>query len=71
MKDEPDSQWFSVTSILARWSKSTMSAVLEYYDAFPFLVIRDCNHGGNAKNTIIQADVTLRTEIFRLNDTNR
>ena len=56
MKGEHDAQWFS------------LSAVLEYFGVFATLVVRDSNHGGNAKGLIMAADLTLRTEMFRLND---
>ena len=46
----------------------TLNVVLEYYDTFGQLVVKDCNFGGAAKNLILQADLVLRTEIFRLND---
>ena len=45
----------------------TLNAVLEYYDTFEQLVIRDANQGGAAKSLILQADLVLRTEMFRLN----
>ena len=45
----------------------TLNGILEYYDTFEQLVVRDMNFGGAAKSLILQADLVLRTEIFRLN----
>ena len=39
----------------------TLNSILEYYDAFEQLAIRDANYGGAAKSLILQADLVLRT----------
>ena len=54
-RDTSDTLWF------------TLNSILEYYDTFEQLVIRDANLGGAAKSLILQADLVLRTEMFRLN----
>ena len=59
MKEEPDALRFS------------LSAVLEYYDVFAWLVIRDANRGGWPKCLIAHADVALRTEMCRANEIPR
>ena len=55
LKDNPESPWFALNSILG------------YFDTFDPLVVRACNCGGAAKGLIPHADLVLRTEIFRLN----
>ena len=54
MADEEDAQWF------------TLSTMLQYFDTFEQLAIRDCNNGGAARSVIIAADVTFRQEWQRL-----
>ena len=68
MHDEPDAQRFN------------LSTVLEYYDIFEKLVVRHSLaliltrrleyipvRGGQAKHIIAQADLVMRTEMFRVN----
>ena len=54
-QDAVEAQWF------------TMRTVLEYYDAFEALVIRDSSFGGTGGDLILNADLVLRTEMFRTN----
>ena len=56
LKDNPENPRFA------------LNAVLECVDTFEALVVKDCNMGGAAKGLILQADLVLRAELFRLND---
>ena len=56
LKDGGDAQW------------PALCAVPEYYDTFEALVARCCNNGGGGGNLILQDDLILRAEMFRLND---
>ena len=41
-------------------------AAIGYFDTAEPLTVRDCNAGGGSKNLILQADLVLRADMFRL-----
>ena len=51
----------------AKSPRLTPNSILEYFDTFEALVVRNCNSGGAPKGLILKEDSALRTELFRLN----